>query len=65
MLSINMASTCIYALQEAESFEDYADSFYWISTTFANVLILTAFIWKMPPLYRFFIDLENIIENSE
>lgn len=53
MLSINLASTCIYSWQRVNKFEDCVDSFYWISTTLANVLILSVFIWKMPPLYIF------------
>lgn len=65
MLGINLASTCFYSLQEAKKFEDYVDSYFWITTTFAHGLTFVIIIWKLPPLYRFFMDLENIIKNSK
>lgn len=62
MLSINLAFTCIHSAQEDEKFEDYVDSFFWITTTFANALSFVTLFWKMPPLYTFFTDLERIIK---
>lgn len=65
MLTINLALTCVYSFQEANKYEDYVDSFFWITTTFANALTFVLFIWKMPSFYRFFTDLEYIIKNSK
>lgn len=65
MLSLNLASTCIYSFQAVDKFEDYVDSFYWISTTLANVFVLTAFLRAKPLLYRFLTDLEDTITNRK
>lgn len=62
MLSVNLALTCMHSAQKDETFEDYVGSFFWITTTFANAISFLTFLWKMPPLYTFFTDLEHIIK---
>lgn len=65
VIGMYLTLTTVFAYHEANSFEQYIDSFYAISSALICLEIYGICFWEMPKLYRFIDALESTINESK
>lgn len=54
-----------FLFSKAETFTEYAESFYFSSTLYMNTTVFLINVWKMKQLFKFISNLEHGIQKSE
>lgn len=65
VIGVCFTITTVFAYRKANSFEQYIDSIYTISSTLICVDTYGTYFWEMPNLYRFVNALESTINESK
>lgn len=65
VIIISLGSSLLYLFVEANSFGEYVNSCFIVSSEAIEIINFINIIWKTPKLYEFFYNLENTIEKSK
>lgn len=65
IIGMNVLSSTAFGYYEANSFEEYVDSFYVTSSVFICFSAFGILLWDVPKLYRFINALESTINISK
>lgn len=65
VIAMDLLSSIAFGYYEANSFEEYVDSFYATSSAFVCFYSYGVLFWEMPKLYRFINALEATINKSK
>lgn len=64
-LGLFIVLAMVFILLEAETFSEYADSFYLIATTIFCEVMFVVTIWKTPKFFQLINDFETLIQKRE